>query len=91
MKEAIVVLGGLAGVIFVGGEFINNTRDVGTDTRNHIVACTSQLKSDQLKSSFLIPLNQGISESDARILRNNCDEALSKEKLANQLESTKVG
>lgn len=91
MKEAFVVLSGLAGVIFVGGEFINSSRDVGTGTRSHIVACVSQLKNDQLKSRFLIPLNQGISESDGRILRNKCDEALSKEKLAIQLESTKVG
>lgn len=91
MKEAIVVFGGLAGVIFVGGELVNNNRDVGTSTRNAIVACASQLKNEHVKSNFLTPLNQGISESDARTLRNDCDEALSKEKLAIQLESTKVG
>jgi hypothetical protein len=90
MKEAIVVFGGLAGVIFVGGELVNNNRDVGTSTRNEIVACASQLKNDHLKSNFLVPLNQGISESDARTLRSDCNEVLSKENLATQLNSTKV-
>lgn len=91
MKEAIVIFGGLAAIVFVGGELVNNSRDVGTGTRNAIIACASQLKNDPLKSTFLAPLNQGISESDGRTLRSDCDEALSKEKLAIELESTKVG
>lgn len=91
MKEAFVVFGGLAVIMFVGGELFNNNRDVSTGTRNIIVDCASQIKNNELKASFLNPLDQGISESDARTLRSKCDEALSKEKLALQLESTKSG
>lgn len=91
MKEALVVFGGLAAIVFVGGEFINSNRDVGTGTRNDIIACASQLKNAQTKASFLSPLENGISENDARTLRSSCNETLSNENLAIQLESTKVG
>ncbi len=91
MKEALVVMSGLAVIVFVGGELVNNNRDVSTGTRNDVVSCASQLKNNQLKSHYFTLLSREISENEARTLRGECNEAVSRENLETQLEATKVG